>query len=128
MSASRRPLRDAGGFTLLEVLVALAVVAIAMGALLSSGGNVALSASRLEDKVFAHWVANNRMLELRVLQGATAPRDQSGSTELAGRQWSWKQQVSSTEVDRVYKVEISVSDENKQPVTSLIGYLLQAAP
>ncbi len=54
------------GFTLIEVLVALAIVAIGMAALLSALSSSADSASYLRDKTFAEWVALNRIEEVRL--------------------------------------------------------------
>ena len=58
------PSRSQSGFTLIEVLVALAIVTIGMGALLAALGSSADSASYQRDKTFAEWVALNRIEEV----------------------------------------------------------------
>ena len=58
------------GFTLIEVLVALAIVTVGMAALLSALGSSADSATYLRDKTFAEWVALNRIEEVRLATAA----------------------------------------------------------
>ena len=72
--------RSQSGFTLIEVLVALAIVTIGMGALLAALGSSADSTGYQRDKTFAEWVALNRIEEVRLamdsaLQGAFADPD-----------------------------------------------------
>lgn len=113
------------GFTLLEVLVALAVVAIALGALLASAGTQTRSAAALQDRVFAHWVAMNRATELQ-LQATAAPAGTSrGQADMAGRQWHWQATIETTEdpnVDRV-RIQVSGADDRQQPLSTLTGFL-----
>ena len=56
------------GFTLIEVMVALTIIAISLSALLSTSGTQANSAGYLKQKTLAHWVAMNELTQLRVLQ------------------------------------------------------------
>ena len=58
--------RRCKGFTLLEVLVALTIVALALGALISTSGSHASSAGYLKQKTIAHWVAMNEITRLQV--------------------------------------------------------------
>ncbi len=117
------PVKTDKGFTLLEVIVALAVVAIAMGALLTSGGNVAHGSAQLEEKLFAHWVASNQMVGLRLQAQWPAIGSQSGKVELSGRQWEWQQKVTATAEKRVRKVSVSVENAQGIRVTTLTGYI-----
>ena len=57
------------GFTLLEVLVALAVIAIALASIIKAVGTGAANASYLRDKTFAHWVAANRLAQMQITPG-----------------------------------------------------------
>ena len=118
--------RNSRGFTLLEVIVALAVVAIAMGALMSSGGNVAQSASMLEEKLFAHWVASNQMVSLRLNPEWPSVGSQTGKTRLAGRQWQWRQKVVTTPEKRIRRVMLEVENTQGVRVTTLTGYISNA--
>ncbi len=65
------------GFTLLEVLVALAVLAIAMAALIKTGGENTRSAAYLRDKTLAQWVAMNVIAEQRLKAGLAVYGDEA---------------------------------------------------
>ncbi|HEX2238999.1 MAG TPA: type II secretion system minor pseudopilin GspI, partial [Gammaproteobacteria bacterium] len=58
------------GFTLLEVLVALAVIAIALASIIKVVGTGAANAGYLRDKTFAHWVAANRLVQMQIRNNA----------------------------------------------------------
>lgn len=112
LTAAARPRRRAGarpaGFTLLEVLVALAIVAVGMaavlGALTSSVGTV----TYLRDKTFAQWVALNRIATLRLSGQLQAPGNSNGDIDFAGRSWHWRQEVTTTEVPGVVRIDVRV--------------------
>jgi general secretion pathway protein I len=104
----RRALHRARGFTLIEVLVALAIVAIGMAAVMGALTSSANTISYLRDKTFAQWVALNQIANLR-LSGQQPPTGNSdGDTDFAGRSWHWRQEVVATEVPGVERIDISV--------------------
>jgi general secretion pathway protein I len=97
-----------GGFTLIEVLVALAIVAIGMAAVMGALTSSANTISYLRDKTLAQWVALNQIANLR-LSGQQPPTGSStGDTDFAGRSWHWRQEVVATEVPGVERIDISV--------------------
>jgi general secretion pathway protein I len=97
-----------GGFTLIEVLVALAIVAIGMAAVMGALTSSANMISYLRDKTLAQWVALNQIANLR-LSGQQPPSGISnGDTDFAGRSWHWRQEVVATEVPGVERIDISV--------------------
>ena len=105
MSAARRAPR---GFTLIEVLVALAIVAIGMAAVMGALSSSATTLTYLRDRTFAQWVALNQIANLR-LSGQQPPAgDSNGDSDFAGRSWHWRQQVVSTEVPGVARIDVSV--------------------
>ncbi|HEY7964744.1 MAG TPA: type II secretion system minor pseudopilin GspI [Steroidobacteraceae bacterium] len=98
----------ARGFTLIEVLVALAIVAIGMAAVLGALSSSADTVSRLRDKTFAQWFAMNRIATLR-LSGQAPPTGKSnGDDDYAGRKWHWAQEVVTTEVPGVERIDVNV--------------------
>jgi general secretion pathway protein I len=98
----------ARGFTLIEVLVALAIVAIGMAAVLGALTSSADTVSYLRDKTFAQWVALNQIANLR-LSGQPPPAGNSdGDTDFAGRSWHWRQEVTATEVPGVMRIDVKV--------------------
>jgi general secretion pathway protein I len=100
-----------GGFTLLEVLVALAIVTVGMAALLSALSSSADSATFLRDKTFAEWVALNRIEETRLALKRPEKGKTDGTAELAGRKWKWEQEVLETEVKGILRIDVSVKPE-----------------
>jgi general secretion pathway protein I len=97
----------AKGFTLVEVLVALAIVTIGMAALLAALGSSADSISYQRDKTFAEWVALNRIEEVRLAAKRPTKGKSDGTAEMAGQQWSWAQEVLETEVKGIMRVDVS---------------------
>lgn len=98
----------AGGFTLIEVLVALAIVAIGMAAVLEALTSSANTAIYLQDKTFAQWVALNRLETVRLSGTVPGTGTSSDKTDYAGRSWEWQQKVTSTKIPDLRQVEIDV--------------------
>ncbi len=73
MSPRHRPRRGAG-FTLLETLVALAILAIALSAAFRAMGVAAQSSGELRERLVGDWIAENRLAELRATQAWPADR------------------------------------------------------
>src|SRR5687767_3505702 len=91
MSAER-----AAGFTLLEVLVALAVLAVALAAGTRALGQAVDLSAGLRDRSIALWVAQNRLAQHRLRGGWPALEASEGEDEMGGSRWRWREQVSST--------------------------------
>jgi general secretion pathway protein I len=96
------------GFTLIEVLVALAIVVIGMSALLGAMTSAADTSIYLRDKMFAEWVALNRVEEVRLQFRKPAKGKSDGEVEYAGRKWRWEQEVLETEIPGILRVEVKV--------------------
>ena len=102
---------DRGGFTLLEVLIALAVFGLAALALLNLTGENTRSAARVEARTWAGIVADNLAVEA-TLTPALTDGAAEGTTPLAGRNWRWTRTVVSTAVGDIQRVDIRVSDDD----------------
>ncbi len=114
------------GFTLLEVMVALFVVAVAMGGAIKVIENSAQNTSRMTDKTFASWVAMNKITELRL--GSEWPKigTAKGESEMSDRKWKWEQNTIKTDDDKVRRVELSVWGEvnnELDPYVTVVGFL-----
>jgi general secretion pathway protein I len=92
-------------------MVALAVVSVALPALLFSLHQQIDGTAYLRDKSIAHIIAANKLTEVRLLSRARGQllkgKDQ-GSTEMAGRQWSWQLNSTESELPKFYRVEVNV--------------------
>ena len=75
------------GFTLLEVLIALAIVAMSVGALLGTVTSSASNVIYLKEKTLAEWVALNRLTEVRIDQNMPAKGARTGNTVMGGQRW-----------------------------------------
>jgi general secretion pathway protein I len=123
----RRNATTAGsaGFTLIEVIVAVFVVAIGIGALLTTLVNSADSVTKLRDRSFAGWIALNRISETRLGQSAPATGVSSGEVEFAGGNWLWRQEVVNPDVDGILRINVSVTratEKNKAAAESEKGF------
>jgi len=125
--------RDDFGFTLIEVMVALAVVAVALPALLLTISQQLDGMRDLEDRSHAQWVAANRLVELRLVSTARGKLQTgliAGTQELAGRDWYWWSEGKETGVPGFFRYEILVSDQEDgrmTPLYSLDGFLVHGA-
>ena len=108
MSAVRR----ARGFTLIEVLVALAIVVIGMATVMGALSSSANSVSYLRDRTFAQWVALNQIANVRLSASLShqqpATGDSDGDSDFAGRSWHWKQVIEATEIPGMVRIDVSV--------------------
>lgn len=114
------------GFTLIEVLVALAIIAVALPALILTGVRTAEQAGYLKAKTFAHWVAMNKVSELRLSDQWPAIGRQNGTQLMAEHEWRWNVEIKKTLYNDVRRVEVSVQPEEQtegQPLIKLIAYL-----
>lgn len=96
------------GFTLLEVLVALVIVAMGMAAVIEAVNSSAGNVSYLRDKTFATWVALNQIATVRLAPQVPTPGKSNGDVDFAGRKWHWYQQVNNTQLPGMLKIDVSV--------------------
>lgn len=110
------------GFTLVEVLVAVAIVALAVAGILIAMMRQIDGTTYLRDKMFANYVAQNQM-ELALLTNANTnqvPTDAfSGSEEMAGRTWYWRVQPQNIQQPGVTQLIITVSDVEEKDASPL---------
>lgn len=114
------------GFTLLEVLVALAVIAIALGAILEQSARYAGTAARLREKTLALWVAHNRLTELEVQPAWPQVGAHSEDLTMGGTVWTSREQVSATADTSVHRLDVRVYHQGSAfPIASLSAFLSQ---
>jgi len=118
------------GFTLIEVMLAMAVFAIAGVALLGVADNNYRHISHLEEQMFANWVASNQLVEVSLDKTWPPKNNRKGKVEMAGRTWYWQQKVIKTTNKELRSLVMEVRlDEDEELVNaSLLTYLAQDKP
>lgn len=118
-------MKNAGGFTLMEILVALAVVGIALAALLGSSAKSTREAADLRDRTYAGWVAQNVLTEIRTSPEALDTGTRRGDEMLGGERWTWTAQISAAAVPSLRHILIKVSrGEEKGSIVTLSAFRL----
>jgi general secretion pathway protein I len=96
----------ARGFTLLEVLIALAIVALSAGALLGAVTSSASNVIYLQEKTLAEWVALNRLTEVRIAVDMPGTGRRKGSTTMGGQRWEWEEEVTELPLQGMFRVDV----------------------
>ena len=120
----------ARGFTLVEVLVALAVLAIALAAVMRAMAQAIDTTATLREHEVALWVAQNRLAQHQMSQDWPSTDTTDGDADMGGRKWYWREQVSATPEPKMRRLEITVREtaDSKDTVAKLVGYLRNPAP
>ena len=113
----------ARGFTLLEVLVAIAIAAIALVALFGAAAATVRTTDALRDRTYAHLVAANLIAELRARETWPALGASTGEATQAGRRWRWHAEVRATDDGSIRRIDVAVDDESGARAGTLVGYL-----
>lgn len=116
---------DQRGFTLIEVMVALTVAALALVAVMASISQMVDASIAMRDRTYASWVAQNKIAELRLANVQPEVSETSGEVTFADIGFAWTATVSETGVEALYRVDVEVgfagSDDVIRTVTGFIG-------
>ena len=121
---------NARGFTLIEVLVALVIVSLGMMAVQTQLNRYTLTASYMEEKTLASWIATNKVVELSTLQVWPETGSSDDEVEFAGRLWQIEIEVSATQVDNLRRVDVDVAlaEEPDTTIQRISGLIEPPAP
>lgn len=111
--------RRGSGFTLIEVLVALAIVAVTLGAGIKAAGALSNNAVRLGDVSAAQWCADNQLTAFRLSHGYPSVGDSDFSCEQLGHRYAGRLVVRPTPNPSFRRVDAAVADDAGQPLVML---------
>lgn len=118
-------MRSSHGFTLVEVLVALAVIAVVLGAVIQTTAIQSDNLGHLRNRSFAQWVAANRIHELRVLEQLPPVGRNQGRERMGHHTWEWITEVSQTPTSGIRRIDVEVRAHaaDDTPLITLTGFV-----
>ncbi|MBM4191876.1 MAG: type II secretion system protein GspI [Gammaproteobacteria bacterium] len=102
------------GFTLIEVLVALVIVALGVAAAMSALLSAANGTDRLRERTYAEWVAINRITETRIDASFPALGRTEGVSRMADKDWQWRQDIRATAIEGVVQIIVEVRSQGSE--------------
>lgn len=122
--AINNPVHTMKGMTLIEVLVALVIIAVALSAAIRSVNAGVANTDYLKQKSFAHWVAMNSVAEQQVIV-LTGAKNEWTETELAGRSWYINTKAIVTGDKSILRVETNVYRErnDESALANIISFV-----
>lgn len=113
------------GFTLIEVVIALAIAAIGLAAVTASVSQMIDAANAMQERTYAAWIGQNKITEMRLANVVPSVSTTNGELFYAGMEWSWRAEVSETGVENLYRVDVEVgiatADTFVRSVSGFIG-------
>jgi len=120
--ADRRRARvvSSRGFTLIEVLAALVIVALGMMGVIQAVTQTARNGTYLREKTLAHWIAMNVITERRLMPAPPDVAESSDDVEFAGQRWRWTMNVTQTEVESLRRMDVAVRPADRPDGEALV--------
>lgn len=122
-------IRTRRGFTLIEVMVALTIIAVALPALMNLISAQAQGTMAIREKTLAYWIAENELTRLKLMQrfnpDETLPDRDEGTLDMTNLTWHWQLETEATEVEGFYRLDMEVSlDEHRDyTLAQLTGFI-----
>ncbi len=123
-------MRASAGFTLLEILAALLIVSVGLGALSKVIGSTAVVLQISEERLIGSWVASNHLAELRLSRVWPAATESDQQMSMGGRTWYLRQKISTTTDPDLLRIDVDVfSDTDHERIAArMFGYLARYIP
>ncbi len=117
--------RNQTAFTLIEVLVALTIIAITLGAIIKTSSNQAANTTYLKQKTIGSWVALNMHNQLLLEKIWPSLGKSTDSVSMANHEWHWQREIQKTLSPDTRKIiyRIYVDEDRQQQVSKLTGYV-----
>lgn len=113
------------GFTLIEVMVALAIAGLSLAAVAASVSQMIDAGSTMQERTYASWIGQNKIAEMRLANVVPEVSETNGIVEFADREWGWRATVSETGVENLFRVDVAISfagnDAVLRTITGFIG-------
>lgn len=107
------------GFTLIEVLLALAIIAIALTALLKATASNVTNTNRIKEKTISHWIAVQGVSMIQLgLVPIKSNEEITQVTTLLGQRWYWRAKLSPSIIESVEQITIRISQNQAGPFES----------
>lgn len=110
---------DEKGFTLIELMVALAIFSLVALTLLKLQGAIVRNSGEIASQAMGQVVAHNMAVETLTDPRAPAIGKADGVTDNAGRRWTWVRTTASTADPRLVRIDIAIKDEAGRPAGAL---------
>ncbi len=115
--------RKQQGFTLLEVMIAVGILAIALAGIMHTSISNSRNLFRFQEKTYAHWVGLNAIAEIQLAEERLAPGIRRGSEVMLNREFFWTIRIAQTETPYFFTLEVDVSDRpDGVPLTFIMAY------
>ena len=125
MKTSNSDIRHNSGFTLIEVMIALVIIAISLTGMAVTMGGMLDNATAVRERTYASWIAQNKVVEMRLANVLPEVGTTSGEIEYANTFWEWRAVVSDTGLENLFRVDVEVSrpdsDDSIRTVSGFVG-------
>lgn len=113
------------GFTLVEVMVALSIVALSLMGIAASMNQMIDAANTMRERTYASWIAQNKIAELRLANAQAEVSSTSGEIDYANTTWVWSADISETGIEGFFRIDVAISLAGSEyiirTVTGFIG-------
>ena len=112
-------------FTLVEVMVALAIIALSLTAIAAKMSRMIDTSNSMRERTYASWIAQNKITELRLANVLPEVSTTSGDIDYANSNWRWRAVISESGIENLFRVDVEVYDTSGdvliRKVTGFIG-------